>query len=596
MTNQEISQQIAEIGQMLEILNANNFKIIAYERAARIIDMNPESLDEIFQKQGIKGLKAVKGIGQSIAEKIEELIKTGKIKYHEQLVKKVPKSIIIFSSIPGVGPKTAKKLYEKLRAKNIVELKEKLQSESSYKYFKPKTRAKIIDGISIQSQIGGRMLLSSAEIIATDILETLKRYPEIENTDLVGSLRRMKETIGDIDIVASPKNENKPFRSEISESVINKFCKEKFIKKIVNRGDTKAAIIHTNGTHIDLEILPKEEYGSLLQHFTGSKDHNIALRTYADKNGFSISEHGIKKLNNNPEFVKYKLQIKPAIKNIKCKTEKEVYKTLKMDYIEPEMRENQGEIEVSLKHKLPRLVKLSDIRGDLQMHSTHSDGENSIAEMAQACKDLGYEYLAITDHPSTLGITRGLRENEIDKYIFEIRRTSHRLGIKIFSGIEANIKPNGDIDLPNNILSKFDIVLGAIHSSFRQDKKTATTRLIRAIENPHVRIIAHPSGRIINRRPPINLDWHEIFIACNKNNTMLEVNSYPDRLDLRDSLIKEAINYGVKIIINTDSHSVNNLKNMRYGVAQSRRGWAEKKNIVNTLNLKRFSQLLNIPK
>lgn len=591
MTNKEIAQKIAEIGQMLEVLDANSFKITAYERASRMISNTSRSLEDIYKSDGLKGLQEIKGIGKSISEKIEEYIKTGKISYHDELKKKVPSAILEFSDIPGVGPKTAKKLYEKLGVKNTKELKKALQGGKAPNDFKEKTRAKILDGISIKSQLSGRMLLSFAEPIAEDIITTLKKYPEVVNADPVGSLRRMKETVGDIDIVASLKDK----KSDASE-VIDRFCQEEFVKKIVTKGDTKSTIINKDDVSIDLEILPADEYGSLLQHFTGSKDHNVALRTYAEKHGFSISEHGMKRLSRKTQKTNDKLQINSKSQIIKCKTEKEVYGTLKMDYIEPELREDTGEIDASLHHKLPKLVKPRDIKGDLQMHSTFSDGQNSITEMAQTCKKMGYEYMAITDHPSTLGITQGLKPKEIDSYISEIKEVSKKVGIRIFSGIEANIKPNGDIDLSGEILKKLDIVIAAVHSSFRQDKPTATKRIIKAIENPYVKIIAHPSGRIINRRPGIDVDWSKIFQACKKTSTMLEVNSYPDRLDLNDDLIREAISVGVQIIINTDSHSSKHLTNMRYGVTQARRGWAEKKNVINTLDLKRFSQLLNIHK
>ncbi len=520
MTNKEISQKINEIGEMLEVLDANSFKISAYQGAARMIEMTSESLGDIYEKDGLKGLENIKGIGESIAEKIEELIKTGKIKYHQQLLKKVPEPILKFSSIPGVGPKTAKKLYETYKVKDIKDLKRALKSDKDEKDFKEKTRQNILQGIEIEKKIGDRMLLSFAEPIAQEIVETLKNYPEVKSADVVGSLRRMKETVGDIDIVAAlqdrkseirnPKSEtnsnNQKSNDQNNKRLIDRFVKEDFVAKIVNQGDTKATIINKNNVQIDLEILAKKEYGSLLQHFTGSKDHNIALRTWAEEHGFSISEHGIKKVTSNKRQVTNKI--------IKCSKEEEVYKTLGMDTPVPELRENRGEIEAALKHQLPKLVKLSDIKGDLHMHSTYSDGLSSIEEMAKYCKKLGYDYMAITDHPSTLGITQGLKEKDIDKYVKEIRRVSKKVGIEIFAGIEANIKPNGDIDLSDRTLKKFDIVLAAIHTSFRQDKETTTKRLIKAIQNPYVKIIAHPTGRLINRRPGVDADWEEIFKVC----------------------------------------------------------------------------------
>jgi len=587
MTNKEISQQLSQIGIMLEILQDSSlglaervqdrFKITAYEKAARAIENYSISVEDIYQK------KDIKGIGESIAEKIEEFIKTGKIAYYEELRKKIPKPIINFMKIPGVGSKIAKKLFKSYKVKTIKDLKKAIKLDKTTKYFQEKTKQNILRDISMYEKIGSRILLSFAEPIAKNIIEIIKKYPEVKTADYVGSLRRMKETVGDIDIIASLKLKTQNSKLK----TIERFIREDFVDKVVNKGDTKATIITKENVQIDLEILPQEDYGSLLQHFTGSKDHNIALRTYAQENGFSISEHGIKKTKN----LKLKTQNNNSkIKTIKCPKEEDVYKTLGMEYIEPELRENQGEIKASIEHQLPKLVKLHDIKGDLQMHSTYSDGSNTIEEMAKKCKSLGYEYLAITDHPSTLGVTNGLKEKDIDNYINEIRKVSKKIGIKIFAGIEANIKPNGDIDLPNEILKKFDIVLGAIHSSFRQDKHSATRRLIRAIQNPYIRIIAHPSARLINKRLPIELDWEEIFKECVKQGVAMEINSHPIRLDLRDVLIRKAINIGVKLIINTDSHQVLHLDNMRYGVAQARRGWAEKKDIINTKNLRQLSK------
>lgn len=639
MTNQEISQQIAEIGQMLEILDANSFKVTAYQRAARMIGMISDELEDVYKKDGVKGLKKIRGIGQSISEKIEEYLKTDKIKYHDQLLRKVPKPIIEFAAIPGVGPKTAKKLFETLHARDINSLRNALKKGKAPNEFKEKTRAKILDGIKIQSHLSGRMLLDFAEPIAREITQTLERYSEVKQSNPVGSLRRMKETVGDIDLVAAlqdRKSQAPNHKSQInhnnqnsndqnSKKVIDRFCGESFAERVVNKGNTKATIIHKKNVHIDLEILPQENYGSLLQHFTGSKDHNIALRTYAEKHGFSISEHGIKKIQNSKfknnktkqqnviarSYIAKQSQDPSTLRHgriaqddniIKCPNEEKVYKTLGMDYIEPELRENRGEIEAALRQAqgkaggLPKLVKLLDIKGDLQMHTNYSDGQNTIEEMAKKCKSLGYSYLAITDHPSTLGITQGLKEKDVDKYIKEIRRVSKMVGIHIFTGIEANIKPNGDIDVAESILKKLDLVLGAIHSSFRQDKNTTTKRLIRAIKNPYVQIIAHPTGRILNRRPGVEANWQEIFKACKKTNTALEINSIPDRLDLNDIMVREAVKMGVKILINTDSHQTIHLENMRYGVAQARRGWCEAKNIINSLDLKGFSQVLNIHK
>lgn len=593
MTNAEIAEKINEIGEMLEILDENSFKITAYERAARIIEMTSEPLENIYQDKGIKGLDEINGIGESISEKIEELLKTGKIKYHSELLKKVPAPIIEFTKIPGVGPKTAKKLYDTFHVKKISDLKSDLKSSKKIDVFKKKTRENILRGIDILSHQSNRMLLSVAQNAASPVLKTLKSYPEVKFVDVVGSLRRMQETIGDVDVVVAPKTELRIKNQELSKQIIDKFVKEDFVKKIVSQGETKATIINQNNIQIDLEILPVEEYGSLLQHFTGSKEHNIALRTYAEKQGFSISEHGIKRLRDNRklETRNSKSETNSNDKIIKCRTEDEVYKVLGMQVPPPEMRENHGEIELALKHQLPKLIELNDIKGDLQMHTTYSDGADSVEEMARACKKLGYEYMAITDHPSTLGVTQGVKPEDVDKYIKDIHDIAKKVGIHIFAGIEANIRPDGTLDLDDKLLAKFDLVFGAVHSSFHQEKSIATKRLLTALANPRLDILGHPSGRVINRRPSIEVDWQEVFKTAKKFNKILEIDAYPDRLDLNDIHIKEAISYKVKLVIDTDSHYQEHLINMRYGVAQARRGWAQKKDIINTLSLNEILQV-----
>lgn len=578
MTNKEIANVLNSIGELLEVLDENSFKITAYLRAARLVEMQTRELDDIYTQEGLKGLQNIKGIGQSISEKIQELLTTGHLRYQDKLIAKVPASIMEFNKIPGVGPKTAKKLYETFKSKTIRELQKILKTDKHLDKIKLKTRQNIIRGIDILSSQSGRMLLSFAWPIAQEIINALSKYSQINSVDIVGSLRRMQETIGDIDIVASAKDK----KNNSCSSVINQFIKEKFVKKIISKGAAKATIIHTKDVQIDLEILPSQEYGSLLQHFTGSKDHNIALRTYAEKQGYSISEHGIKNLKNNTI--------------IKCSKENQVYTTLNMQTPPPEIRENRGEIEKALKHQLPNLIKLSDIKGDLQMHSTYSDGQNSIKDMAITCKKRGYNYLGITDHPATLGITNGLKSTDIDNYLSDIARAEQEAKIRIFSGIEANIRPNGDLDLSDKVLAKFDFVIGSIHSSFAQDKEVATKRIIRAISNPFVSIIGHPTGRIINRRPGFDFDWQEVFRACQKHHKILEVNAYPDRLDINDIIIHQAIEQDIKLIINTDSHSKEHLNNMIYGVAQARRGWCEAKNIINTYSISAIEKVLNIHK
>jgi len=663
LSNREISKIFEEIGEMLDIIGEekDQFRIIAYQNAARYIEMMSREVSDIYNNEGFEGLLKIKGVGSSIAEKIEEIIKTGKCQYHNELSKKVAPSILKFLTIPGVGPHLAKNLFENYKTKNIHDLKNALKKDKTGKVFKEKTRQNILEGIELLSKQTGRMLLSFAEPIAQEIVESLKKISEVKEAHPVGSLRRMKETIGDIDIIASLKINSKDKGASDKQKVIDKFIQLPFVERIIAQGDTKATIIHKKGPSVDLEILPSDEYGSLLQHFTGSKEHNVVLRTYAEKHGFSVSEHGIKQLHYKFQDARNKSQIISNPQIIKCEKEEKVYKTLGMDWIPPEIRENKGEIEAALRQAqgkssgLPKLVKLKDIKGDLHLHSTWSEGEMTISEIVEYSQKLGYEYIAITDHTAGLGITHGLKEKDIDKYIEEIksisdpmtalgtsrlssiatsnvnrfshdcaqdksvnltvldseaqakgvgglktnivtknvRRTTNN-GIKLFAGVEVNILVDGSLDISDRELSKLDIVIASIHSSFRQSQEQVTARLLKAIQNPNVDIIGHPSGRLLPNRQPLNLNWKKIFEAARKYNVAMEINSHPTRLDLTDDLCFMARDMGVKFIISSDMHHAEHFQNIRYGVSVARRGWCESKNILNTLDYNGIKKVINI--
>ncbi|MBI4029612.1 DNA polymerase III, partial [Candidatus Berkelbacteria bacterium] len=400
MENAEIAKVLREMGDILEIKGADSFKIRAFQNAARSIEFAAEEVFSLYQKEGLKGLMKIPGIGQGIAERVEELLKKGKLAEFEQLKGKIPKGELEITTIPGIGPKLAKRLYQKLKTKSIDDLEKKLQKISPDKlsgiHLKEKSIAKILKGIAVLRKVSGRKVLPFAEPIAREIVEKLKSRPEVRKADVVGSLRRWKETVGDIDIIAASK---KPLET------IEFFVKLPFWSEILAKGDTKATVVHQEGIQVDLEILPRQKYGSLLQHFTGSKEHNVALRIWAEKQGFSVSEHGIKKFQISKSPAKRDLASRDKIqkeKLILCSTEEEVYKTLGMDWIPPELRENQGEIEAALKHKLPNLIQLKDIKGDLQIHTNWTDGKSTIEEMAKEAKKMGYQYIAITDHSKGL--------------------------------------------------------------------------------------------------------------------------------------------------------------------------------------------------
>jgi DNA polymerase (family 10) len=562
MTNKEIGQQFFQIAKILELKNpADRFRIVAYERAAQTIESYPDEMADVYKKSGLKGLNDIPGVGESIAEKIEELLKTGKLKYLTEIQKNVPVSEVEFMKIPGIGPKTAIKIAKELKAKNIEDLEKILKNGKADNLFEAKTQANILRGIQIMSRLTGRMLITEALPIAEEFVAKIRKISGVKKADYVGSLRRMKETIGDIDIIAAS---SKP------KELIEKFVKFPGVTQIITSGEAKSTVIHQAGTQIDLEILPEDEYGSLLQHFTGSKEHNVAMRTYAQTKNMSFSEHGFK--------FKGKLH--------KLRDEKEVYKFLGMDYIEPELREGTGEIEAALKHKLPNLIKLEDIKGDLHVHSNWSDGAMEISEIARAAEKLGYEYIVVSDHTVGLGIAHGLDEKDLQdrqKEIETVQKAHPKL--KILSSVEVNITASGNLDIKDWMLEKLDVVTASVHTSFYQSKEVMTKRILKAIEHPHVDIIGHPSGRIIGRRGPYEADWPAIFKACKETGTALEISAFPDRLDLRDALCKEAKSYGVKFAINTDSHQREHLNLMRFGVAVARRGWLEKDNIINTQNL-----------
>jgi DNA polymerase (family 10) len=473
--------------------------------------------------------------------------------------------------IPGVGPKMAVKIAKEIKAKDIEDLEKKLKSDKASEIFKEKTRHNILRGIEIMRKLTGRMLITDALPIAEKVVEYLKKETGIKKVEFVGSLRRMKETIGDIDIVAATANPQK---------MIDKFITIPGVINVLAKGPGKAMVIYEPNAHVDLEIVPEKEYGSLLQHLTGSKEHNVALRGYALTINRSVSEHGLKILKNDK-----------MVSRITCADEECVYRNLKMDWIEPELRENRGEIEAAKNHQLPKLVSLKDIRGDLHVHSNWSDGFISISDIARTAEKLGYEYIVISDHTVGLGIAHGLDEKELEtrQKEIEITQKAHPK-LKILSSVEVNIKASGDLDIADWMLKKLDIVTASIHTSFFQDKVVTTNRLIKAISHPDVDIIGHPSGRIIGQREPYQVDWPKVFTACAKHKTVLEISAFPDRLDLVDYLCLEAKKYRVKFAINTDAHQLHHLDLMRFGISVARRGWLSKEDVINTYSLEELEK------
>ena len=577
MKNQEIAKIFYEIAFFLE-MEGVQFKPFAYEKAAITLEGLEEDVEEIYKSEGFDGLKKIPGVGESIAQKIEEYLKTGKIKYYEDYKKKYPINLEELMGIEGVGPKRIKVLYEKLKIKNLNDLEKAAKAHKIAPLFGfgEKTEKNILEGIEFLKRSKGRFLLGDILPKVKEVEQKLKSLKEVERVDVVGSIRRRKETIGDADFLVISK---KP------EKVMDFFTSLPGIVKIWGKGSTKASVRMREGFDMDIRVLPKRSYGAALQYFIGSKEHNIALRKIAIDKGLKLSEYG---LFRGPKM-------------IAGENEEEIYKKLGMDWIPPEMRENQGEIEAALKHQLPKIIGYEDIKGDLHCHikwaGKWDGGANTIEEMAEMAQKMGYEYLGIASHTKFLRIEHGLNEKQLelrDKEIDKLNQKFKVQGLKfrVLKGCEANILNDGSIDIKDEALKKLDFVIAGIHSNFKMPKEKMTERIIRAMKNPNVDIISHPTGRIIQRRDEYQIDFEKILRAAKETGTILEINSYPERLDLNDQNIRRCKEMGVKMVINTDSHHRDQMRFIEYGIAQARRGWAEKKDIINCWPLEKMLKFL----
>ncbi|MGB9743464.1 MAG: DNA polymerase/3'-5' exonuclease PolX [Minisyncoccales bacterium] len=569
MINQELARIFNEIANYLE-MEGVAFKPYAYQKAALALETLEEDVKEIYQKAGRPALEKIPGVGKSIAEKIEEYLKTGKIRYYEQLKKKIPVNITELVAVEGLGPKKVKVLYEKLGIRNLKDLEKaaKAHQIASLFGFGEKTEKNILQGIAFLKKSKGRFLLSEIFPQVEEILSQLKTVKEIDQINVAGSLRRMKETIGDVDILITTKNPQK---------IMDFFVSLPGITKVWMKGPTKSSVRLKQGFDIDLRVIKKKSYGSALQYFTGSKEHNIVLRKIAIEKGLKLNEYGLFKDK----------------KMIAGWHEAGIYKVLGLAWIEPELRENQGEIEAAQKNQLPKIIGYEDIKGDLHCHCDWNGGANSIAEIAEMAQKMGYEYVGIADHTKFLRIEHGLDEKQLELRNKEIDQINEKLKIKnlklkILRGCEANILNDGSIDIKDETLKKLDFVIAGIHSNFKMTRGKMTERIIRAMKNPHVDIISHPTGRILKRRDEYQIDFDKILRAAKTTRTILEINSYPERLDLNDKNIRQAKEAGVKMIINTDAHHIDQLRFIKFGIAQARRGWAEKDDIVNCWPLEKL--------
>jgi len=583
MKNQEIAKVLYEIADYLE-MDEIAFKPYAYRKVAEVLEGLEEDVENIYKKGGKGALEKIPGVGKNIAEKIEEYLKTGKIKYYEEFKKKMPINLKELIAVEGMGPKKVKVLYQKLGVRNLKDLEKaaKTHKIASLFGFGEKTEKNILEGIAFLKKSKGRFLLGEILPRVKEILEKLKELKEIEQINAAGSVRRMKETIGDVDILITAKNPKK---------VMDFFVQLPGITKIWMKGPTKSSVRMKQGFDADLRVVKKKSYGSALQYSTGSKEHNIATRRIAINKGLKLNEYGV-------------FQGKKMIAGW---SEAGVYKAIGLPWIEPELRENQGEIEAALERRLPKIIGYGDIKGDLHCHSNWADlncrsdwdggaGANSIEEMAILAREMGYEYLGISDHTKFLRIEHGLDEKQLAQQRKEIDKINEGFQVssfkfRILHGCEANILNDGSIDIKGEALKKLDFVVAGVHSNFKMEKKKMTERIIRAMKNPNVDIIPHLTGRIIQRREEYQIDFDKILRAAKEFGVILEINGFPERLDLTAENIKRAKEAGVKMVINSDAHHKDQLKFMEFGIAQARRGWAEKENIINTQPLEKLLKL-----
>lgn len=576
-SNQSIAEMLREIGEYLAMQDVP-FKPRAFEKAAEMVGGLAEEVAETYRKGGVKALQEIPGIGVSISQKIEEFIKTGKVKELEGLKRKTPVNLAELSGIEGLGPKTIKKLYQELRVTDRASLEKVIKAGKIAKLagFGKKSEERIQKSIGFR-QANRRTTLGDMMPQVRRLQAYLEGVSGVEKVTVAGSVRRRKETIGDVDFLVISK---KP------AAIMDAFVGMPDAASVIAHGPTKSSIKLKSGVNVDVRVVRAESYGAALNYFTGSKDHNIALRQICIKKGLKLNEYGLFRVSGIANRVSEE-------KMIAGKTEEEIYAKLGMDYMEPEIRENTGEIEAAQRHRLPKLIGYGDIKGDLQVQTDWTDGKESIEEMARRAATFGLKYIVITDHTKRLAMTHGLDEKRIVKQMSEIDRVNRKLGggIKILKGTECDILKDGTLDLPDSILAELDVVGVSVHSYFNLSRADQTVRIVRAMANPHADILFHPTGRILNRRPAYDVDMEAIIGAAKKTGTVLEIDAL-ERLDLKDEHIRMCVNAGVKMAIDSDAHASAHYSCLEYGIAQARRGWAEKKDIINAWPLEKMLRFL----
>lgn len=567
--NKQVISLLNMIADLLDIKGDNFFKTRAYRTAALTLLENGEDINTLVMEQRLKNLK---GIGEAIAKKITEFVETGKLDFFENLTKEIPISLLTLLEVPGLGPKKVSVLYHQLRIDSIDKLKYACEQGKLRELdgFGAITEKNLLRGIKLKEKISGRSLLHHAYFDGLNYLKYLKECDVVLQCNIAGSLRRMKETIGDIDILVAS---NEP------DQVMDHFVHYPKVKRILLQGKTKTSVLLTDSIQVDLRVVKKQSYGAALQYFTGSKEHNVALRHIAITKGLKLNEYGV--FN------------KVTDKLIIGESEEQVYTLLGLSLIPPELRENRGEIEASLTRSLPRLINRQDICGDLHVHSNFSDGTNTIKQIVAAAELHSYQYIGIADHSQSLRIAKGLNLEHITEKIEEIHEINKTSKIRVFCGTECDIKIDGTLDYPDEVLALFDYVGIGIHTGFKMDAIQATKRILNGMQNQFVTFLAHPTCRMIGSREPLDVNIEKIFELAIENNIALEINAFPDRLDLNDTHVKRGKELGVRYIIGTDSHTIEHLDYMTFGVATARRGWLEKKDVINTYNLASIKQFFN---
>ena len=582
MENIDIANELTTLAELLEIQGANPFRIRAYRNAVNTVNSLSRPLSGMVEDK--EDLTDLPGVGKNVAAHIVELLESGKITRLEELTSEIPISLVDLVRLDGVGPKKAKKLFDELDIRTVDDLEREIETGrvQELEGFGVRSTEKISRAIQDHRKHSGRFQIHRVEQLIVGVLQHVKQAPGVDRVEVAGSLRRRKETIGDVDILAQCEGDG--------TAVVEHFVAFPGAERTEGAGSTKGTIVLHSGLQVDLRVIPARSFGAALLYFSGSKEHNVAVRTRAVRKGLRVNEWGVFRIpkDADPESLG-----KEDGERLAGETEEAVYEVLGMEWVPPELRENRGEVQAALDGSLPELVSLEDIRGDLQMHSTWSDGKTSIEEMARTCSARGYEYLAITDHSQAMAMVQGLTAERARKQWEEIETLRERVsGVRILKSVEVDILRDGSLDMPDEILEGLDLVVISVHSFMDQDKKTMTDRVLRAMAHPQVDILAHPTGRLINRRESFELDIESVLEAAAELSVAVELNANPNRLDLSDVHVHRAKELGVPVVISTDAHSPGGLDNMRYGVDQARRGWLGPADILNTRSAKEFDEWL----